>query len=138
MNNRNCNGNVDCTFLSIAAGVIVGIVTAILQFTAIISVGAAFPWVALGVAIVYLIVVLAVSRGLRNLENECCICRVISVLTAGILGVVLTALILLAVTFAATSVLGAIFAGLLLGFFALIITSTVCLIKCVVTCSDEE
>ncbi len=135
MNNQNCNTGVDCTFLSLAASVVVGIAVAILQFTAIITVGTVFPWVALGVALVFLLAALAVVPDFRS--RDCCVCRAISVLIAAILGVVLTALVLLGFTFAATSVIGAIVAGLLLGFFTLLITSATCLLKCAV-CSDDE
>jgi hypothetical protein len=135
---NNCSSNIECTFLSIAAAIIVGIVTAILQFTAIITVGTVFPWVALGVAIVYLLALVVFAPSLRNAARGCCVCRVISVIIAGLLGTIITALILLAVTFAATSVLGAIFAGLLLGFFTLFVTAAACLLKCAVNCDDEE
>ena len=138
MNNRNCNSNVDCLFLSIAASIILGVAAAILQYTAIISVGTVFPWVALGVAVVDLLALAASATNYRSGEANCCICRSISVFIAAVLGVVLTALILLAISFAATSVLGAIFAGLLVGFFALLITSAACLLKCTVNCSNEE
>ena len=132
---NNCSSNVECTFLSISAAIIVGMVTAILQFTAIITVGTVFPWVALGIAIVYLLALVVFAPSFRN--GGGCVCRVLSVIIAGILGTVITALILLAVTFAATSVLGAIFAGLLLGFFALLVTATACLLKCAVNCDEE-
>ena len=54
----------------------------------------------------------------------------------GALGTILFSIILLGVTFAATSVIGAIFVGLLLFFFSLLISATVCYIKCVASCAD--
>ena len=54
----------------------------------------------------------------------------------GILGTILFSVILLGVTFAATSVIGAIIAGLAVGFFALIISATACLVKRNVICNN--
>ena len=53
----------------------------------------------------------------------------------GILGTALFSVVLLGITFAATSVIGAIISGLLVGFFALIISGTVCLVKKTVICN---
>ena len=61
-------------------------------------------------------------------------CTAVSTVLAGILGTILFSLVLLAVTFAATSVIGAIFVGLLLFFFSLTITATACLVKCRANC----
>ena len=57
---------------------------------------------------------------------------------AGILGAILTSLVLLGITFAATSVIGAIIAGLLIAFLALIFLAVSCLILCKAGCGDCE
>ena len=135
MNYPNCKRRIDCVFLALAASVIVGIVTAILTFTAIITVTPVFYWVAFGIAVGYLALTL-VTAPLRNPRARGCSCDVLNFLLTGVLGTVFTALLLLAVGFAATSVLGAIITGLLLGFFTLTLTTTACLAKCGEQCDQ--
>ena len=137
MNQLNCCCRNDCIVCSVVASIILGIVAAMLRFMATITVTPAFLWVVLGVAIVYLAVLLISSIFLRNTGFKRCLCSILPVLLAGILGTVLISIILLAITFVATSVIGAIFTGLLILCFSLIITSTSCLITCITGCSDE-
>lgn len=138
MRNCNCNTKFDCTLLAIAASVIVGITAAILSFTAIITVSTAFLWVALGISVVYLALLLVASVGIRSLKDGC-FCDSIPLILAGILLAILTAVILLAITLAATSVLRAIIIGVLVGSLALIFTASACLIKCLTAfdCCDD-
>ncbi|MBR4973641.1 MAG: hypothetical protein IKY45_04165 [Clostridia bacterium] len=138
MRNCNCNTRFDCTLLAIAASIIVGITAAILSFTAIITVSTAFLWVALGIAVVYLAILLVASVGARPFRNDCS-CDSIPLILAGILLAILTALILLAIEFPATSVLSAIIIGVLIGSLALIFTASACFIKCVTAfdCCDD-
>lgn len=137
MTNCNCRTKLDCTLLSIAASVLVGITVAILSFTAIITVAPAFFWVALGVAGVFLATLLLTSVGIGHLRNYCA-CNIISIILIGIVLTILAGLILLAVTLAATSVLRAILIGVLTGGLTLIITSVFCLIKCLANCNYDE
>jgi hypothetical protein len=134
MSDCNCNNRVDCRFLAVAASLIVGIVAGVLTFTGVVAIGVPFLWVALGVGLLYLGVILltVINSASRNVRE--CICSVSGIVTAGILGTLLTAVILLGVAFAATSVLGAIISGALLTFLSLLVTSAVCLIKCVSNC----
>ena len=111
MANLCCTCKTDCAGLAIVASIIVGIITAFLQFSAIITVTPAFLWVVLGIAVVYLAILLAVSPIIRR---NSCVCNNLSVILVGILGAILTSIILLAITFAATSVIGAIITGALL------------------------
>lgn len=135
MSNRNCRPN--CTFLSIAAAVIAAVAAAILQYTAVITLTPVFYIVAFGIAIAYLAVTLVTATALRNTAADC-VCDILSVLLTGILGTILTSVILLAVGFAATSVLGAIIVGALAGFFTLTVGTVACLAKCVVnTCNHD-
>ena len=90
----------------------------------------AFLWVLLGIAVVYLAVALLTSASLCICRRRDCTNTPLTLILVGILGTILTSIILLGVTFPATSVLGAIIAGALLLFFFLFITSTACLIKC--------
>lgn len=133
MANFSCGCKSDCAGIAIVASIIIGIITAFLRFTAVITVTPAFLWVTLGIAVVYLAILLAVSPTIRR---SGCVCTNLPVLLTGILGTILTSVILLAITFVATSVIGAIITGALLLFFSLIITSVACLIKCIAGCAD--
>lgn len=132
----NCHCKINCTFLAVVASIIIGIITAFLTISATIAVTPAFLWVALGIGVVYLaIVLLSTSLSGRNC-TQICICPTLSVLITAILLTILTAVILLAIEFVATSILGAVITGALLAFFSLTLTSTGCLIKCIADCDD--
>lgn len=130
------NTRCTCTCFAIIASVIIGVVTAFLTLTAVITVTPVFLWVAFGIAVGYLAVLLLVSAQGYSVSRNC-FCRILPVLLTGILGTVLTSVILLAIEFAATSIIGAIITGLLLIFFSLILTTTACLVKCEANCSNN-
>ena len=132
MSNFCCDCKSNCTVLSIVASLVIGIITAFLTITAAITVTPAFLWVVLGVAVVYLAILLFT----RGRDNRVCACSILPVLLAGILGTILLAIVLLGVTFAATSVIGAIITGLLLAFLSLIFTTTACLVTCEAGCDN--
>ena len=136
MSKFGCGCRSSCVGLAIVASIIVGIITAFLQFSAIITVAPAFLWVVLGISVVYLAIALITSTIVQGCEARECICSVLPALLTGILGGVLASLILLAVTFAATSAVGAIITGALVFFLSLTLTSTACLIKCVARCDE--
>ena len=123
-----CENKFSCTVLAVVASLMIGIITAFLRITGTIALTPAFLWVVLGVAVVYLAVTL-VSSALTN-RASACLCTTLSALLAGILGSVLFSVILLAVEFAATSIVGAVFAGILLFFFSLTLTATAYLVTC--------
>lgn len=133
----NCNCRTNCTFLSIAAAVVVAVAAAILQYTAVITLTPVFYIVAFGIAVAYLAVTLITATALRNFVTSC-VCDILSVILIGILGTILTSVILLAVGFAATSVLGAIVVGALAGFFTLMVATIACLSKCVVNKCEND
>ena len=136
MYNCSCNCRNNCIALAIIASVIVGVIATVLRITAVITVTPAFLWTTFGIAVGYLAVAfLALPSGNPYLRE--CLCPILPVFLTGILGTVLTSVILLAITFAATSIPGAIITGLLLAFFSLIITSTACLVKCIAGCADD-
>lgn len=126
MCNKNCNRN-ECLIIAIASSIVIGIVAAILNITGIITVTPAFLWVLLGIAVVYLAIAFVISS-LRRFDTPYCARSLIATLIAGILSTVLFSVILLGITFAATSPVGAVFVGLLLASFTLIITATSCLV----------
>ncbi len=124
-----------CTVIAVVSSLIIGIITAFLQITAAITLTPAFLWVLLGIAVVYLAVVL-ISAAIFRKENCEDLCSIVSALLVGILGTVLLSIVLLGIEFAATSVIGAIITGTLLFFFFLIVTSTACLVRCFFNCND--
>ena len=132
MTTTNCNCRMDCTAIAIIVSIFIGIITAFLTYSAVITVTPAFLWVLFGIAVVYLGVVLLTSVTACPERNVCC--RGLYTLLAGILGTILTAVILLGITFAATSIAGAIISGLLLFFFTLLIAGTTCVITCRYNC----
>lgn len=124
-----------CIFIAVVVSLIVGIITAFLRITGAITLTPAFLWVLLGIAVVYLGVTLVASAVSRN---ECCdgLCPIITALLSGVLGTVLLSIVLLAIEFVATSIIGAILTGALLFFFFLVVTSTACLVRCFFNCND--
>lgn len=130
----NCNFRFSCTLAAIVASVIIGVVAAFLQITGIITVTPVFLWVAFGVAVGYLGVLVA-SAGRRY--AGCCVCRTVGTLLAGILGTILFSVILLAVGIVATSVVSAILVGLLLLFASLMVTGSACFVRCVSDCASD-
>ena len=132
-----CNCRISCPLLSVVASIIIGIIAAFLQISAVITITPAFLWVVLGIAVVYLAVLLVVTATLEGPDVRIgCLCPILSTLLIGILGAILFSIILLGVAFAATSIIGAIFTGALLAFLSLLVTSTVCLIKCLARCDN--
>lgn len=128
----NYGNKSDCAGFAIVVSIIIGIITAFLTYTAVITVTPAFLWVLFGIAVVYLAItfVTLYTRGNNNYPG--CAYSTVPVLLIGILGTILTAIILLGISFAATSVVGAIITGFLLLFFSLTITATACLVRCAV------
>ena len=131
-----CNCKISCPFLAIVVSIIVGIITAFLRITAVITISDAFLWVSLGIAVVYLAIALISTTRIQCPNIRSCICPILSALIIGIIGAILVSLVLLAIEFAATSIIGAIIAGALIAFLFLIFTSTACLIKCIAKCES--
>lgn len=126
-----------CTGIAITVSIIIGVIALILGITGALTLTTPFLLVAVGVAIVYLAVLLLTASTLRSDYLRRCICMILPVVLVAILGTILLSAILLAFTFAATSIIGAIITGALVGFFALIITSTACLVNCISGCNEE-
>lgn len=134
--NCECSYKCNCTLWAVIASVILGIIAAFLQITAVITVTDTFLWVVFGIAIVYLGVLL-VATALSSNEDGCgCKSNSLSALLAGILGTVLISVILLAVGVVATSVVSAILVGLLVLSFSLTVGSTACYVKCLADNTD--
>ena len=124
----------DCTLLAVIAALILGVVAAFLQITAAITVTPVFLWVALGIAVGYLGVLLVTTLLTRSTGCKPCICNTLRTVLTGILGVILFAVVLLAVGIVATSVVSAILVGLLVAFLTLTFAGSACLVLCLADC----
>ncbi len=132
----NCSCRKDCTLFAFIASLILGVVAAFLQITAVITVIPAFLWVALGIAVVYLGILLVTTALTRGTQCRPCIRNALVTVLTGILGAILFAVILLAVGITATSVVSAILVGLLVAFLTLIFAGSACLVLCVSDCEE--
>lgn len=128
----NCCCRCRCPLIAVIASLVTGVIAAFLQIVGVITVTPVFLFVALGVAGVFLAVLLLGDGAAR-----CgCACPDLTAVLAGIIGTVLFSLILLVVGITATSVLSAILVGVLVFFLALIVTAAVCLIRCKANCDN--
>lgn len=134
----NCNCKTGCTALGLIASLVAGIVALVLTITGTITISTLFAWIGFGIAVGLLIV----TFGIAAFTGECerqergCICKALSALQFGALGTIITALVLLAVGFVATSIIGAVVYGVFIFFFVFLITSLICLTRCYASCSD--
>lgn len=129
----NCNCRCNCIGASIVVSIIIGIIAAVLRFTAIITLTPAFLWVVLGVALVFLAILLITAARSSSESVHDCVCAILTVLLVGIVGAILTSVILLGIAYV-SGVIGAIITGLLFAFFSLIIISVACLVLCKFRC----
>ena len=130
MSDWNCTRGFKCTTLAVLVSIVLGFVAAILRFTAVITVTPAFLWVTFGFGVVYLALAL-LGAVFRGADCRTCFEQTLNALLLGALGTILFSVVLLAVTFVATSVWGAVLTGVLIAFFSLLLTMTACLVKCV-------
>ena len=132
----NCSCKRDCALIAVIASLILGVVAAFLQITAVITVTPAFLWVALGIAVGYLGVLLVSTALARRAECKPCLCSALETVLTGILGSILFAVVLLAVGIIATSVISAILVGLLVAALTLIFAGSACLVLCLADCEN--
>ncbi len=130
-----CDNRRECLGASIIVSLLIGVVTAFLTFAAVIAVSPVFLWVVFGIAVAFLALAL-ISASLLQGSASRCLCTVLTALLIGILGTIFLAVLLLAISFAATSIIGAILTGVLLFFFVLVLTSAACLVRCIVNCNN--
>ena len=119
-----CNCRCSCTAAAAIVSAILGVLAAFFQITAVITVTPVFALVALGIAVVYLGVLVVTTALARRGEPCRCLCNILNTVLTGILGTILFA----------TSVLTAILVGLLVFFFALTLTGSACLVRCLADC----
>ena len=131
----NCNWRFNCTLTAIVTAVIAGVVAAFLQILGIVTVTTGFVVGALITGAVYLAVGVLASANLRRSDTRaCCVCRTLNTILVGVLGTILSSLVLLAVGITATSVVSAILIGLLLFFLWLTVAASACFIRCAADC----
>ena len=136
-NSYGCSCLPSCTGIGVVISLVLGVIAAFLRYSAVITVGTSFLWVTFGISVLVMLLTLALSARSHNSVKHC-ICEVLPGLITGIVLTMLTSLILLAVTFAATSIAGAVITGILILSFSIIITSVLCLIICNADCGDED
>lgn len=131
-----CRYKCNCVIAALIVSLIIGIVTAFLQITAVITVTPVFLWVLFGIA-VGLLAVLLLSSSMQNRAAGCMDqCSILDVVLLGILSTILFAMVLLAVGIVATSVVSAILVGLLLFSFSLALTALACYLRCILSCEE--
>ena len=130
-----CNDKCSCTALAVVVSALIGVVTAFLRISAVITVAPLFFQSVIAIAVLLLVTTLFSAAANNSDTCKLCLCSALKAQLVGILGSIATALVLLAVAFAATSTLGAVFVGLLLFFFSLALSSTACMITCLF-CND--
>ena len=128
-----CGCRLSCAAVAVVISVILGVVAAFLLFAGVIAVTPAQLGAAVAVAVGYLAVLPVAAALLCRRETPCCLCGSVRTVLAGILGTVLFAAVLL-LTGVAGGVLGAVLVGLLVLFFALLLTGTACLTLCIIGC----
>ena len=102
-----CNDRWTCPAIAVVVSALVGVVTAFLQITAVITVAPLFFQAVIAITVLLLAVTLFSAAATNDDSCHICVCRALKAQLLGILGSILTALVLLAVGFAATSTLGA-------------------------------
>ena len=129
-----CESRCRCSLVTVLAAVVIGVVTAFLQITGAITVTTAFLWAVLGVALLYLAVLLATAALTRRTAG--CTCTALNTVLTGIVGTVLFGIVQLAFGIVATSVVSAVITGLLAASFTLIVGGSACFAKCTTCCAD--
>ena len=129
-----CNCRCTCTGASVIAGAVIGVLTAFLQITGVIPLTPVFLWVAFGIAVVYLGVLLVAASLCGCAQGSGCRCTALNALLLGLLGTILLALVLLSVGIVATSVVSAILVGLLLFFLTLSLAGSACYVRALAGC----
>lgn len=138
MSHMNCvcnRSNCQCTLGAIIIALIISILTAFLQLTAAITVTTTFLWVVLGIATVYLAVLIIAAALSRHSTNNNCVCSATNTLLIGIAGSILVSTVLLGFGIVATSAINAILVGLLLGFLSLTVGASACFVKAISDCN---
>ena len=131
-----CGCEKSCALWAVIVSLLLGVVAAFLQIAGVFTATTVFLWVALGIAVAYL-GLLVVTTGLsRRADCRPCLEDALATVLAGILGAILFSAILLAVGIVATSIVSAILVGLLVAALSLIFAGSACLVKCLAGCGS--
>lgn len=133
--NCNCGCKAGCTLWALILAAVAGVLAAFLQITGAVTVTAAFLWVALGIGVVYLALLVLTGALARRGDRTGC-CRSLELLLAAILGSILLALILLAEGITATGILSAVLTGGLVFSLVLVFGGSACYIRCMADCGS--
>ena len=132
----NCETKINCTGIAIITSLILGIIAAFLQITAVISIPVVLLQSVIIIALVFLLITL-IAVSLTQATTSCRTqCSILPILSLGILGSIFFAIILLIIDVTTASVIGSILVGLLVFSFSLLLFTTVCLIKSIARCND--
>lgn len=131
----NCFCRFSCVSVAAVLSVIAGIVTALLTVTGTVVVAPVFFLVAVSIAVVAL-VLLFLGSVFGRLGCTDCRRSAVNTILVGIIGALISGIILIAVGFAATSIVGAILTGLLLAFLTLIFVGASCFVRCAADCCE--
>lgn len=134
MANNSCRSRYNCIDIVVLVSTIIAVVAGVLRYMAVITLTPAFLWAIFGVSVGFLALLIFTTSFWGNVQT--CKLSALSAILFGIVGTVLLSVVLLGITFAATSVVGAIASGLAVGFFALTIGAAVCLVKRNIVCVD--
>ena len=115
---------------------VLGVVAAFAQITGAIALTPVFLWVAFGIAVAALGLLVAASAMAARCTVSDCACGALDTLLVGILGTILLSVVLLAVGIVATSLISAILVGLLVGAFTLVFTGGACYVRYLTGCRD--
>ena len=127
MNTPSVKSNISCTCISLFLSIIVGIVGGVFQAVGIIAVTNFNVLAVFAVATAYLGITLLTSAITKI--HYCCE-KAMSRLLTGIVGTIVISSIMLITGISFFTVIYAIFTGILMLFATLMITSTVCVIRC--------
>ena len=128
--NETCYRN-NCVGIAVIVSIIVGAIAAITAFGLGLILGPVFSWIALAIAVVALLITLAIAV-FADCDSRRCLSRVFPTIITGIIGAIVAAIILLLLPEGVAVLVTAVFTGLLFAFLSLILTVTVCFIRCVI------
>ena len=134
MSNCNCSCRCNRALVSLIVGAVLGVVTAFLQITGGLTIPTAFLWAAVGLAGVYLAVLL---HSVCCCRCDCpCLCTNLKLTLLGILATIAVGAILLLVGITATSVVSAILVGLLVLSLSALLGGAACYVNSALGCGN--
>lgn len=133
---NNCSCKIGCAGIGITVSIVIGIIAGFLTFSGTLAVPTSILWAFFSIAVSALGLILILSQFFGVVALRCA-CNTLFLLLTGALGTTLTAVILLVIDLAATSVVNAVITGFLFLFFSLLITLTACLIRCIANCDND-